>query len=95
LAVLAVASGTPVKAVSEAIPEGIIAPLINRYLNPDDQVAHPTQLLTGKDLMRSLNLPAGPQVGKLLTAIGVARAEDKISTPTEALELAAQLINAH
>lgn len=95
LAVLAVASGTPVKAVSEAIPGGIIASLINRYLNPEDQVAHPTQLVTGKDLMRSLNLPAGPQVGKLLTAIGVARAEGKISTPTEALELAAQLIDTH
>ncbi len=84
LAVLAVASGTPVDAI--ALP-------IDRYLTPNDPVAHPTQLVTGKDLMRSLNLPAGPQVGKLLTAIGVARAEGKISTPTEALELAAKLLD--
>lgn len=84
LAVMAEASGMPVDK---------IAPLIDRYLTPNDQVAHPTQLVTGKDLMRSLNLPAGPQVGKLLTAIGVARAEGRISTPREALELATQLLD--
>jgi len=84
LAVLAIASGMPVDK---------IAPLINRYLTPDDQVAHPTQLVTGNDLMRSLNLPAGQQIGQLLTAIGVARAEGRISTPQEALQLATQLID--
>jgi len=84
LAVLAIASGMPVDK---------IAPLISRYLTPDDQVAHPTQLVTGNDLMRSLNLPAGQQIGQLLTAIGVARAEGRISTPKEALELATQLID--
>ncbi len=84
LAVLAIASGMPVDK---------IAPLINRYLTPDDQVAHPTVLVTGNDLMRSLNLPAGQQIGQLLTAIGVARAEGRISTPQEALQLATQLID--
>ena len=70
-----------------------IAPLMERYLTPNDPVAHPTPLVTGKDLMRSLNLPAGPQVGQLLTAIAVARAEGKISTAQEALELATQMID--
>jgi tRNA nucleotidyltransferase (CCA-adding enzyme) len=83
-AVLGVASGMALDKIT---------PLIHRYLTPDDQVAHPTQLVTGKDLMRNLNLPAGPQVGKLLTAIGVARAEGRISTAAEALEFAAQLID--
>lgn len=85
LAVLAVADGMPVDA---------IAPLINRYLTPDDPVAHPTPLVTGKDLMKALQLPAGPQVGQLLTAIQLAHIEGKISTPAEALQLAAQLLNA-
>lgn len=85
LAVLAVASGMPVDQIT---------PLINRYLTPNDRVAHPTQLITGNELMRSLNLPSGPQVGKLLTAIGVAQAEGKISTPAEALVFAAQMIDA-
>ncbi len=84
LAVLAVASG---------IPMAQVTPLIKRYLTPDDPVAHPTQLVTGKDLMRSLDLPAGRQIGQLLTAIGVARAEGRISTAAQALELATQIID--
>ena len=84
LAVLAVASGTPVEA---------IAPLINRYLTPDDLVAHPKPLVTGKDLMQALQLPPGPQIGKLLTAIALAQVEGKISTSAEALELASQLVD--
>ncbi len=84
LAVLAVAAGKPVEA---------IAPLINRYLTPDDPVAHPTPLVTGKDLMQALRLPAGPQVGQLLTAIQLAYIEGKISTPAQALQLASQLVD--
>ncbi|GAB4185644.1 MAG: CCA tRNA nucleotidyltransferase [Coleofasciculaceae cyanobacterium] len=84
LTVLAVASGMPVDKITF---------LINRYLTPSDRVAHPTQLVTGNELMRSLNLPPGPQVGKLLTAIGVAQAEGKISTAADALDFAAQMID--
>lgn len=84
LAVLAVAAGTPVAA---------IAHLINRYLTPDDPVAHPIPLVSGKVLMQALHLPAGPQLGKLLTEIALAQVEGKISTSAEALELASQLAN--
>ncbi|HEY9632383.1 MAG TPA: CCA tRNA nucleotidyltransferase [Coleofasciculaceae cyanobacterium] len=82
-----------VLAVAEGMSVDKIASVVERYLSADDQVAHPTQLVSGKDLMRSLNISAGPQVGKLLCEIGVARAEGRISTPKEALELAAQLLN--
>jgi tRNA nucleotidyltransferase (CCA-adding enzyme) len=84
LAVLAVAEGMPFEAISR---------LIERYLNPEDRVAHPKALITGNDLMRSLNLPPGQQIGKLLAEIQLAQAEGKISTPEAALELAAQLID--
>ncbi len=84
LAVLAVASGTPVEA---------IASLINRYLNPGDQVAHPTPLVTGNDLMHALHMRASPQVGKLLIELQLARIEGKISTKAEALEFATQLLS--
>ncbi|MBD2003506.1 MULTISPECIES: CCA tRNA nucleotidyltransferase [Cyanophyceae] len=83
LVVLAVASGTPVEE---------LAPLIERYLTPDDQVAHPTPLVTGTQLIQTFNLKAGPQVGKVLTSLGLARAEGKISTPAEAIKLASQLL---
>jgi tRNA nucleotidyltransferase (CCA-adding enzyme) len=84
IALLAIAIGTPVAA---------IVPLVNRFLTPGDPVAHPTPLLTGQDLMTALNLPAGPRIGKLLAAIQLARAEAKITTPIEALQLAETLVN--
>lgn len=84
LVLLAIATGTAVEEVT---------PLVNRYLTPDDQVAHPTPLVSGKDLMQALHLPAGPQVGQLLTEIALAQVEGKISTSAEALKLASQLIH--
>lgn len=83
LAVLVVAGIMPVEAV---------APLIERYLNPNDQVAHPTPLVTGNDLMKALHLPASPQIGKLLTEIQIARIEGKIGCREDALELATRLV---
>lgn len=79
LAVVAVATGTGVDR---------IATLCDRYLTPSDQVAHPTPLVNGKDLMQALNIPSSPQIGQLLTAIQLARIEGRISTAAEALEFA-------
>ncbi|EDX78206.1 tRNA nucleotidyltransferase/poly(A) polymerase family protein [Coleofasciculus chthonoplastes PCC 7420] len=83
LAVLAVAEGVSVES---------IAPLTNRYLNPEDQVSHPTPLVTGHDLIQQLKLPPSPQIGELLTEIQIARIEGKVSTRDEALAFAKQLI---
>jgi tRNA nucleotidyltransferase (CCA-adding enzyme) len=83
LAVLAVADGISVE---------VIAPLINRYLTPDDPVAHPTPLVGGKELMKALQLQPSPLVGELLTQIQLAHIEGKVSTPAEALQLATQLM---
>ncbi|MFN6463370.1 MAG: CCA tRNA nucleotidyltransferase [Nostoc sp. DedVER02] len=66
-------------------------PLIERYLNPDDLVAHPPQLVSGKELIIALDIPASPIIGQLLTEIAVAQAEGKVSTPTEAIAYARQL----
>ncbi|MBD1895659.1 hypothetical protein H6F60_13520 [Coleofasciculus sp. FACHB-129] len=81
-----------VLAVATGISVAELTPLINRYLTPDDPVAHPAPLVSGKDLIQTFNLPSGPQVGKFLTAIGIARAEGKISTPAEAIKLVSQLL---
>ncbi|WP_392534684.1 CCA tRNA nucleotidyltransferase [Nostoc sp. C117] len=78
---------------SYATPCQVFAPLINRYLNPDDLVAHPTPLVSGKELIIALDIPASPMVGKLLTEIAVAQAEGKVSTPIEAIAFARQLGN--
>jgi tRNA nucleotidyltransferase (CCA-adding enzyme) len=83
LAVLAVATGLSVSQISL---------LINRYLDADDIVAHPTQLVSGNDLMESLNLPRSPRIGQLLMEIQLARVEGKISSQEDALALAKELI---
>ncbi|OCR01584.1 [cytidine(C)-cytidine(C)-adenosine (A)]-adding enzyme [Oscillatoriales cyanobacterium USR001] len=69
-----------------------ILTLINRYLDPEDQVSHPTQLVSGNDLMAELNLPRSPLIGQLLLEIQLARIEGRISTRQEALELATKLV---
>ena len=83
LAVLAMARGMLVDE---------IAPLVNAYLNPDNQVAHPTPLVTGNELMKALNLSASPQLGKLLIEIQLARIENKISSVEEAIQFAVKLV---
>lgn len=85
LAVLAVALGMPLAA---------IAPLGQRFLTLSDPVAHPVSLVTGQQLMTGLDLPPGPLIGKLLSALQLAQAEGTITTPDAALELAAQLLQA-
>ncbi|PPS45460.1 CCA tRNA nucleotidyltransferase [Chroococcidiopsis sp. TS-821] len=84
IALLAVAKGSLIEA---------IAPLINRYLNPQDPVAHPTMLVTGQDLIQALKIKPGPQVGRLLTEIAIAQAEGKITTAAQALEYASQMLD--
>lgn len=83
-ALLAIAGGTMV---------GEIAPFITRYLNPDDPVAHPTTLVSGKDLIIALSIPTSPVIGKLLTEIAVAQLESRIQTKEEAIELARELLS--
>ena len=65
-----------------------IAPLIQRFLDPHDPVAHAIPLVTGKDVMQHLNITAGPIIGQLLSAIQLAQAEGQVHTPAEALAFA-------
>ncbi len=83
MVVLAIASG--VELVN-------LAPLIDRYLDPLDRVAHPTPLVSGRDLMTELNLLPSPTIGKLLTEIHIASILGTISTPAEAIQFARQFI---
>ncbi|MBW4646484.1 MAG: CCA tRNA nucleotidyltransferase [Goleter apudmare HA4340-LM2] len=92
-AVLALAHDNLVEAISGYQPMSGFAPLIRRYLNPDDLVAHPAPLVSGKEIIIALKIPASPVVGKLLTEIAIAQAEGTVATPTEAIALARRLLN--
>lgn len=80
-------------ALAAEVPFDGILVLINRYLDAEDRVAHPTQLVSGNDLMAEFNLHRSPLIGKLLLEIQLARVEGRISTREEALELAAKLVS--
>jgi tRNA nucleotidyltransferase (CCA-adding enzyme) len=86
--------------VGLAIMAGIelvnLADLIDRYLDCDDQVAHPVSLVSGHDLIKVLEIAPSPIIGKLLTEIQLARIAGEISTFTDALQFAKrQLIEYH
>ncbi len=49
-------------------------------------------IITGEDLMRELNLSPGPIIGEILKKIRSAQIDENIRTPSEALELAKNLL---
>jgi tRNA nucleotidyltransferase (CCA-adding enzyme) len=65
-----------------------LTPLIDRYLDPHDLVAHPTPLVSGNDLIQALEISPSPTIGKLLTEIQIARINGKIATHSEAIQFA-------
>jgi tRNA nucleotidyltransferase (CCA-adding enzyme) len=79
MVVLALANGVKIDA---------LVALIDRYLNPEDLVAHPTPLVSGNELMKALSLKPSPAIGKLLTEIHVARIMGEVITPADAIEFA-------
>ncbi len=81
-----------VLAIAVGVSSAVLEPLIQHFLTPDDPVAHPTAMVSGKDLMQHLQLVPGPQIGQLLAAVQLARAEGLVSTPAEALEFAAKMV---
>lgn len=80
------------QALASGIEMAALRPLINRYLDPEDVVAHPVPVLSGQDLMSHLNLPPSPQIGRLLAALQIARAEGLIETQSEAIGFARRIL---
>jgi tRNA nucleotidyltransferase (CCA-adding enzyme) len=76
------------RAIALETPGAIINPLIDRYLDPTDPIAHPQCLVTGNDLLRELNLQPSRLIGELLTEIQVAQIESKVTTFQQAIDFA-------
>jgi len=75
-------------AVAKGLSMASVKPLIERYLNPNDPVAYPQPLVSGKDLLRSLPLSPSPKIGEFLTELQIAAIEGRIHSQAEALALA-------
>lgn len=72
-----------------ALAQGIelerLEPMIVRFLDPTDAIAHPKTLVTGTEIMRQCNLSPGPELGRLLQSIEQEQAAGTLSTPAEAI----------
>ena len=79
-------------AIATGVEEKLLTPLIENYLNPHNQIAHPQTLVTGKDLIQMLHLKPSPLIGTLLTEIQIAQGEGKIKTVEDALQFASYLL---
>jgi tRNA nucleotidyltransferase (CCA-adding enzyme) len=80
--------GVAVVGLVQGLPPGVMQSLMERYLDPQDAVAHSHPLVSGRDLISGLQLSPGPQIGELLEAINLAQAEGFVTTRAEALEWA-------
>ena len=82
------------RAIALDVPRTVIEPLIERYLDPQDPVAYPRNLVTGNDLIQQLNLKPSPVMGELLIKIQIAQIESKVATFDEAIAFARQWLQA-
>ncbi|NJM95375.1 MAG: hypothetical protein HC792_03380 [Acaryochloridaceae cyanobacterium CSU_5_19] len=72
---------------------GRLAPWVAEFLNPQSPIAYPQLLLSGRALMRALDLSPGPEIGQLLAQLTLAQVEGQIKTVADAIALA-QLLRA-
>ncbi len=62
--------------------------LLRAYFEQREEVVAPPVLVNGRDLMQTLNIPPGPEVGRLLRLIQEAQAVGEIKTSDEAIQFA-------
>lgn len=73
----------------------LVAALYQTYFTRYEEIIAPSPLLNGRELMQALQLPPGPEIGRLLRLIEEAQAAGQISSRTEALALARRKQQAH
>ncbi len=71
-----------------------IGALLDGYFNQKEEVVSPPPLVNGLDLMNTLALRPGPDIGRLLALIAEAQAAGEVNTLDEALALARELLDA-
>ena len=80
-------------ALSQGIAINSLSPLIDAYSDAHSPIAHPHPLVDGKELMASLHISPSKLVGYLLQEIILAQAEGRVSTPSQAIKLAKEIIS--
>jgi len=84
LTVLAIASGQSINS---------IIPWLDRWLDPNDPIAHLVPILNGDDLKTELGLSAGQKIGDILSELKWAQVEQVFTDRNSAIAYARTLIN--
>lgn len=66
----------------------VVTVLFRHYFEQFTETIAPPPLLSGRDLMNDLDIPPGPEIGRLLRLIQEAQAAGELSTREEALQFA-------
>ncbi len=77
-------------ALAQGVSLSLLQPMIERFLNPEDAIAHAQTLITGKVLMKQLKLTPGPQIGQILKAVEQAQAEGQVNDQASAIAFVQQ-----
>lgn len=72
-------------ALANNIPIERIQPIIERFQNPTDELAHPKTLITGTTLIKQLGIKPGPDLGALLSAVEHAQASGQVQSEEDAI----------
>ena len=72
-------------ALSQGVDLAVLQPMISRFLNPEDEIAHSRMLIDGNVLIRQLGMKPGPEIGAALKSVERAQAEGKVRSPEEAI----------
>ena len=75
-------------AMAQGVSLKRLRPLIERFLDPNDKVAHAPSLISGTTLMEKLKLTPGPQIGEVLQAVEQAQAEGELCDEESAIAFA-------
>jgi len=80
-------------AIAEGESQDLAYNWLQKWLDPNDPIAHPLTLVSGDDLKFALNLPPSPKIGELLAGIRLAQINGLLNSKQQAIAYAAQLIN--
>ena len=72
-------------ALAQGVPLSRLKPMIGRFLDGKDAIAHARPLITGHEIMQQLTMPPGPQLGQLLSAVEQAQAKGVLKTKEDAI----------
>lgn len=72
-------------ALSQGVDLAVLQPIISRFLDPEDAIAHSRMLIDGNVLMRQLGMKPGPEIGAALRSVERAQAEGRVRSSGEAI----------